>query len=235
MGIALTNRTFKILYFIYLFIVWIGGATYLTESDTLLSITAVISFILFIFSGHKFKINIIILLFVFFIINILSILFNGNEFDLNAYIGYNLRILIAYFSIAYFGWDFFVYYRKAIYIMAIISIPFYIIQLINIDFFINNFPNINMSSEERKEVDYWNFFIYTAHQGEFQGIARNCSFAIEPGHFAFLLGLSILLEFIQNDFHLNKVIIQEILVGITTFSTTYLPISSLIFLPDKII
>lgn len=40
-------------------------------------------------------------------------------------------------------------------------------------------------------------------------------------YFAFLLGLSILLEFIQNDFHLNKVIIQEILVGITTFSTTY--------------
>lgn len=219
--VNVNKESIKKKYFLFIFFIWIGGATIFTESDVLLAFTALLSFILFSLSGKKVKGSVIRLFLVFLFINVLSVLFNGNELSLSAYIGYNLRILIAYFTIAYLGWDFFDYYRKAIYIIALISIPFWIIQLIDTNFFVRYFSLINMSGELRASVDYWNFFVYTAHQGDFQGIIRNSGFGIEPGHFGFLLGFGMLLELIHNNFQFNKAIFRQMLIGVTTFSTTY--------------
>lgn len=223
------DEKLKLVYFIYLFIVFIGGATFLTESDILIAATFCFSLFLFVKDKCRFNPQIVIILLVFALINLFSLVVQGNEISLLTYVGYNLRILTAYFSIKYFGWDFFRYYLKAIYMIAWISIPFYLIQLLDLNFFIKYFSFLNMSGELRSSVNYWNGLIYTAHQGTYLGIPRNPGFTIEPGVFGYLLGFAIILELIQNDFRLNKHIKLEVCVGLTTFSTTFYIVLGLLF------
>lgn len=223
------DEKLKVAYFLYLFIVFVGGATFLTESDILIAATFCFSLFLFVRAKCQFNPQIVIILLVFAAINLFSLVVLGNEVSLMAYVGYNLRILTAYFSIKYFGWDFFRYYLKAIYMIAWISIPFYLIQLLDLNFFIKHFSFLNMSGELRSSVNYWNGLIYTAHQGTYLGIPRNPGFTIEPGVFGYLLGFAIILELIQNDFRLSKHIKLEICVGLTTFSTTFYIVLGLLF------
>lgn len=211
----------KNLYFIFIFIFWIGGATKLLESDLFLTITFIISLSLYIKTKKRLKLTYIVILLLFLLINIVSIFISGDGLNYLTLVGYLMRISIAYFTLEYLGWDFFSYYRKAIFIMALISIPFFIVQLFNANFFIRNLPSINMSGELRTSVDYWNFFIYTAHQGRYNGIIRNSGFAIEPGHFGYLLGFGLILESIKTGFKINTHIIVLIIVGLSTFSTTF--------------
>lgn len=217
----MTSRIIKIVYFIYIFIIYIGGATVLTESDTIIFATFLFSFVLFMSTNEKFDKGIIYLLFLLSFINLVSIIMFGLEVSIVVLVGYYLRLLTVYFTIKYLNKDFFIFFKKGIYLMAILSVPFYLVQLTNINFFINNFPEINMSGEIRASVNYWNFFVYTAHQGLFNGIARNSGFAVEPGHFGYLLGFGIILELLDSDFKINKRIVIEVLVGLTTFSTTF--------------
>lgn len=212
----------KKIYFIYIFLIWIGSATRYIESDILIFGTFIVSFFLFLKSKKKFSKKIAYLIIVYLFVNVLSILFNGNEFNLVAFVGYNLRILTAYFSISYLGKDFFRMYRNGVLIMAIISIPFYLIQLfLGANFFINNFGFLNLSSELRQSVNYWNCLFYTTHSTFTNFGIRNDGFCIEPGHFGGVLVLAIIFELIENHFKLNKRLGIMVVVGLTTFSTTY--------------
>lgn len=223
-------KTFKLIYFIYIFIIFVGGATKLVESDLLIFITFALSFYLYITTKSKFDINILLLLCLFGLINLFSVIVLGPELNINAYIGFNLRILTVYFSIKYFGWDFFRYYSKGIFIIALISVPLYTIQLFDVNFYINNFPGINMSGELRTSVNYWNCFIYTAHQGKYNDIIRNSGFGIEPGHFGFLIGLGMLLELIKTNFKINRRFVFLTTIGFSTFSSTFFIILALLIL-----
>jgi len=76
-----------------------------------------------------------------------------------------------------------------------------------------------MSGELRTSVGYWNCFLYTTHGGEAE--LRNDGFAVEPGHFGYLLGIAIFFNLIRNKFVINKKLIVLVIAGLTTMSTTF--------------
>ncbi|MEG1555150.1 MAG: hypothetical protein RR356_00280 [Bacteroidales bacterium] len=53
------------------------------------------------------------------------------------------------------------------------------------------------------------------------GLVRNSGFAAEPSYFGFYLALGIIIELIRNKYRFNKRASIELVVGLTTFSTTF--------------
>ncbi len=209
------------LFFLLILIFWIGGATKFLDNNEFLLWSFIISFLFFISKKKRINTGLIYIILYFGLINFLSWLFFHGNFSTETFIGYILRLVMAYFWISYFGWSFFEKYRKYVFIVALIGLPFYIIQIFDIDFFIKQFSNLNLSSEERVGVRYWNFIIYTAHQAQYAGITRNSGFAIEPGQYGYLIGFATILEIINSRFNFNYRTIVLIIIGLSTFSTSY--------------
>jgi hypothetical protein len=204
-------------------VLYISGATYWVEIDWLFIPIALLGLFIFTLQGCKWDRFIIYIFIAFVLLNMFSVLVNGSKFYFNAFAGYFFRIIIPYFLIKIFNDDFFVYYEKLIYFAALISLPLLLFEAYDRHFFMRYFADINMSNEERTSVGYWNFFIYTTHgAGKFRPIPlRNDGFAVEPGHFGYLLGIAIFYNLVNYNFKFNVRLLVMMLAGITTFSTTF--------------
>ena len=109
-----------------------------------------------------------------------------------------------------------VYYLiKVIFHLTVISIPIFCLQLVAGDLVyafgkLINFPHAHFSG-------YVNFLIFTyIKQHPFQ----NSGFSWEPGAFGFFLNLTLLLNFLTNDFTFDKKAKWFVVATITTLSTT---------------
>ena len=95
---------------------------------------------------QRFDAIILIPILVFALINFISVLKWGGlsvEF-LSNYVGYNIRFLTAYFFLKYVIANFFSFYDKTVYILALISVPFWLVQLFDFSFFHDYLNFINL-------------------------------------------------------------------------------------------
>ena len=212
-------RNLKNIYFT-LCMIYITGATFLTEIDWLIVPVAILGFICFSLKNLKWDPFISFFLLIFTLINIFSYTINGDEdFTIRSFIGYYFRILIPYFLIKIFNHSFFEKFEKFIYYGALISLPCFLILIFDPFFYNNYLSEFNMSGELRTQVGYWNCFFYTSHGG-YENI-RNDGFAIEPAHFGYLIGIALFHNLTVNNFKYNKRLIILTIAGLTTLSTTF--------------
>lgn len=101
-------------------------------------------------SKQRFDAIILIPILVFALINFISVLKWGGlstEF-LSNYVGYNIRFLTAYFFLKYVIANFFSFYDKTVYILALISVPFWLVQLFDFSFFHDYLDFINLTVDD---------------------------------------------------------------------------------------
>lgn len=175
-------------------------------------------------SRQKFDAVILVPILLFAAINFLSILKWGGfsiEFISN-YVGYNIRFLTAYFFLKYVIANFFSFYDKTMYVLALISVPFWLIQLFDFSFFHDylDFINLTVDGDPRER---WSFLIYTAYPSWVtEGILRNSGFTSEPSYFGFMLSFWICLRLMRNNIKIDRKMWIMIIIGLSTLSTTYL-------------
>ena len=220
MGNQISRNVISIVYFLF----------YVGSAPNLLARNAIVLLFFFFYglviamkSNKKFDAVILIPLLLFAVINFLSILKWGGfsmEF-LSNYVGYNLRYLTAYFFLKYVITNFFSFYDRLIYTLALISIPFWLVQLFDVSFFHDylGFMNLDGDGDQRNR---WHFLLYTAYPSWVNdGALRNSGFTSEPSFFGFLLLLWICLRLMRNRIKMDRKIWIVMSVGLTTLSTTY--------------
>lgn len=133
-------------------------------------------------------------------------------------------LILAYIHTNIFGKSFFSLYEKIIVYISALSIIFWMFSImmpsLSASFF-RQFPEANMST-------YGNTFLYLFTwmdpvKGQvFGNLNRNAGCAWEPGRFAIMLCLAILINLLRNGikFHNNKSIWVLLIALATTFSTT---------------
>lgn len=220
---------FKNFFLYFTFFVYFAGAPSVFASSNILI------FMCFLYSAlcaykdrRKFNCIVLFPMIMFALINIISIFRFGNGLDIQAYVGYNMRFIMAYFILKYVSNNFIDFFTKAIYLAALISIPFYLIQYIDVDFFYSNFSFLNMAQPQNIiSRQNWNCLVYTSFP-LLEGFIRNAGFTSEPSFFGFYLALGIIIEFIRSNYRFNKRGYVLLIVGLTTFSTTFYAVVILI-------
>lgn len=179
----------------------------------------------FLFSGIVFKLKkhsvdkFIIKIILFYIfINILSFFYNKTSFDYITFLGYILQILSSYFMIKIIGFDFFKKLEKIIFTLTLISLPLYFLEQLFRSEFISLSPFLNfITGEEQKEFGGWYIFVYMFSAW---GRGRNSGFMWEPGAFALMIILGLILHYFLNNGKLNTKRFSFYIISlITTFST----------------
>lgn len=116
------------------------------------------------------------------------------------------------------GPSFFIRLERIVFILSIITVPFYIVQLISPQLLASLAPHLNfMTSVEQKEFNGWYIFVYM-----FSGYGlhiRNSGFMWEPGAFAFMLILAILIRFHNNSIKLDRRVFLYFILIASTLST----------------
>lgn len=220
MGNQISRNVISIVYFLF----YVGSAPNLLARNTIVLLFFFFyGLVIAMKSNKKFDAVILIPLLLFAVINFLSILKWGGfsmEF-LSNYVGYNLRYLTAYFFLKYVITNFFSFYDRLIYTLALISIPFWLVQLFDVSFFHDylGFMNLDGDGDQRNR---WHFLLYTAYPSWVNdGALRNSGFTSEPSFFGFLLLLWICLRLMRNRIKMDREIWIVMSVGLTTLSTTY--------------
>ena len=175
-------------------------------------------------SKQRFDAIILIPILVFALINFISVLKWGGlstEF-LSNYVGYNIRFLTAYFFLKYVIANFFSFYDKTVYILALISVPFWLVQLFDFSFIHDYLDFINLTVDDDSR-ERWSFLIYTAYPSWVtDGLLRNSGFTSEPSFFGFILSFWICLRLTRNNIKIDRKMWIVMIIGLSTLSTTYL-------------
>jgi hypothetical protein len=178
----------------------------------------IFALIAFVFTNQRFDKFIFILIGFFIAINYVSGFFFG-AFDYYTLFGYMLRLTAPYLIIKVINIKLPDIFPKFALFMAIFSLPFYLIQMIDYRILLNLFPFFEqISTEIRLSVGKYNMFFHTM---DINSINRNNGFLWEPGGFGYFIGLAVTLLMLKSKFKFNSKIITLILIGLTTFSTTY--------------
>lgn len=123
-------------------------------------------------------------------------------------------IFVSYLYVALLKDKAMYYIGKYIAIGALISIPLYFLQL----FAGGLLLNIGSKLPFGPDIEgYVSFIVFTFVDGH---SIRNCGFAWEPGAFGCFLNIGLLLNFVHNDFKIDKRCIWIIIAIFTTLSTT---------------
>lgn len=177
----------------------------------------IFSAITFKLQGHSIDKIIYKIIVVYFIINFLSYLYNNTAFDYITFFGYILQILTSYFIIKIIGFDFFRKLEKVIFILTFISLPIYFLEQFFRSEFYSLSPFLNfMTGEEQQELGGWYVFIYMFSAW---GNGRNSGFMWEPGAFALMIIIGIILHYFTNNALNKRRILIYIISLISTFST----------------
>jgi len=113
--------------------------------------------------------------------------------------------------------EFFKILEEILYKLAVISLPLYVLQLINFNFL--QFMIVKVQSVIPFLVEnpnHSNIFIWGYQT---QALSRNQGFMWEPGAFAAILLVGILINLIFNNFSLNKKLVFMLIALLTTLST----------------
>lgn len=182
-------------------------------------------FFLFLINFGKINYFIVLSILLWFIINLGVSIFLGKEFLLMRSIRFvTTMILFPYIVLQIYREEFFIKLEKLFYILTIISIPLYILNVLFMQFF-NSMGIIfrHITNPILAEaVNYWSAGIYVnAIVQNYAGveIARNCGFMWEPGYFALIITLSMIIHLLVNGIKIDFKIWVYTLVMLTTFST----------------
>lgn len=206
--------TDKFLFFIFIFIT--ARASWIIGEDWFILIVFIITFFLFIQNKNRMDSIIFIIILFWIIINTASGLYNKTTFEVNSFIGEILKILTAYFILKIIGNKFFQKLENLIYKLAIISLPIFTLQLLFPQFFTYLATFLGgIVLKEQQDVNGWYIFIYM-HSG-FGDYYRNSGFMWEPGAFALMIILGVLLHLYYTDFKPN---LARLLIYLITLATT---------------
>ncbi|MGE5458725.1 MAG: hypothetical protein ACM3RX_10260 [Methanococcaceae archaeon] len=195
-------------------------ASFLSEFRESLVVLIILSLLIFIKRGIKLDKYFYIGTVYFIILTSIYLLaFPGKEHSFLTYLSHYAKLFYAYLTIKILKRDVFDLYHNVIVKLALISLPLFFFQLIlpDILFTINNTLTENLPFlKVRNNFSNTLLFSFTL---EYHPL-RNCGFMWEPGGFAGMLTIAILINLVRNRIQLNKQLFILIVALITTFSTT---------------
>lgn len=207
-------------YIFYIFIILFAArsANFL-ESRIFIILAFSSALILFIRKGLSFDRPIIILIILWSCINIIAYLRFGNITDVKiiTFISVTSRYLFPYLVFKIHAKTFFKNIETIIYTLGLISLPIFTVQLIYPTIFYDIAPYLNtFTVEEQQAAGGWyaGFYMFSGWAND-----RNCGFMWEPGAFAFMLILGVLLRLYKNNVKFDKYVIIYIIAILSTFST----------------
>ena len=220
---VMNNISYKILdkFIFIILIILISGASILSDFNE--SLIVVLFFFIIISNYKKIiydKIVFFIILFWVFI-NLFSSINNPTAFSSDEFFGIIIRVLISYLGIKIVGDSFWFKFENIIYRLVLISLPIYLLNLVLPELFNSLSPIFKPITSQifyRKEVqvNYWYSFFYT-NLGRDE--IRNSGFMWEPGAFAMMIIIALIINCLNNGIGLQKKIFIYILALITTMST----------------
>ena len=214
---ALKPAKFEHLLFVIFLFYGTGINSYNTNDISLIIMSAV--GLAYLFFVKKDSIDTIFwkVLAYWLVVNFFSWAFlGGYEYNITTLIGSLFKLTIGYVFIRIFKEKFFLWFEKAIFIMAIISIPFYLIQLYNPSL-LTSLP-FNFVAPERIKAGDWNGIIFN-----FQPVhpRQNSGFAGEPGTFGYYIGFAAIFNLFLNRGKFTKRFLLFLAMGLTTISTNF--------------
>lgn len=137
-------------------------------------------------------------------------------------------IALSHLVLSNVGKKFFKIFEDLTYFFAAVSIPLMIIQSFAYSFLYSTLRSLQAIMHiPLYDMEYVNVLFYTMNKG----VWRNCGFMWEPGGFATILSIAIIINLARNNFDIfNKRFIVLVLAMILTFSTAgYLVLSIIMF------
>lgn len=211
---------FDYLVFVLTIAIFSNTLSFVNESWFLICFGLCLFFKLLIKNRKEYK-SLILVLVVWSLINLSSFTFHQTTFGLITFLGYSVRLCIAFFLINIYGNRFWILLERFIFPLTFVSLILFFLNLIFPFFFyqLGSFfqPIVDeVYLQKDAQSGYWNNFFYT-YTGRNDG--RNAGFMWEPGSFALVLVLMILVNWINYGVFLNKRIFLYMFSILTTFST----------------
>lgn len=193
-----------------------ASASEIVHNEVFLTIITLLLGWIFLIKKKTFDNIIITVLLMWILINNLVSFVFQTKYDQITFLGFIIRFLYPYFALKLVGPYFFELLEKWIYRFSLVTIPFYIIQLLYPTFF-DYLQFLNFAIPEQYVRGGWYGFIFM--HSSWAGV-RNSGFMWEPGGFAFILSIGLLLSLVYEHFILNKKHLVYFLLILTTQSTT---------------
>jgi hypothetical protein len=201
-----------------IFFIGTNPATTWGTSDFILVFLSLIGLSYILFVKQERLEPILLYVFVLWVfVNFLSWSFLGSSgLKLTTFIGSCLKLFIGYAFMKIAKERFIVWFEKLTFALALLSIPFFIVQLVKPELFAS-IP-FNFVESGRRAEGHWNGIIFnysTYHP------LQNSGFGGESGTFGYYIGLAMIFNLILNHGKFTKRFLVFLLIGLTTFSTTY--------------
>lgn len=209
-------------YFIFILVITIFSSTlFFVDEPWFLIGLGLFLLIKLSFEKRKNFNQLLIVLFIWILINLTSFALNNSGFSFSTFIGYSIRICISFFLISLWGKNLWIILEKIIFVLVSISLFIFLLNLLFPDFFSElSFlfqPFIDeVYLRKDSQSHYWNNFFYT-YTGRNDG--RNSGFMWEPGSFALIIVLFVIVNWINNGIHFNKRILIYFIGIFSTLST----------------
>ena len=193
-----------------------ASATEIVNNEIFISILTIFLGVLFILSKQKIDNIILILILVWILINNASALIFQTMYDNITFLGFIVRFLYPYFALKMVGEQFFHILEKWIFRFSVVTIPFFLLQLFYPQVFdYLKFMNFAIPEQSVRGGWYGIVFMHSSWAG-----LRNSGFMWEPGGFAFILSIGLILRLIYDRFIFNKKHLLYVVLILTTQSTT---------------
>ncbi len=209
---------FENILYIFIIVLAAQSANFL-ENRIFLIISFIYTLIFFVVKKNSLDKPILFFIILWLLINFISLMCFANISRVSTitFLSLTSKLLLPYFIIKVLKQSFLIRIENIIFYLSLISLPIFLFQLYYPDFFYNISTSLNMFTiEEQQDNGGWYIGIYM-----FNGWApdRNSGFMWEPGAFAFIVFLAILIRLSINNFKLDYRIFVYSLAIISTFST----------------
>jgi hypothetical protein len=206
-----------LLYFL-IFIFAARSASFL-ESRIFIIIAFTLSLFLFLRKSNTFDRSIIILMGLWTLINIVAYLQFDNipDVPLINFLSVTARYLFPYFMLKIYKGNYVDSIERIIFTLAVISLPIFAIQVLFTNYFYAVAPYLNAITVTEQKVQggwYVGFYMFNSWD-----TFRNSGFMWEPGAFAFMLILGLLIRLHNNNVTFDKYVVLYGIAMLTTFST----------------
>lgn len=130
-------------------------------------------------------------------------------------------ILTPYLVLSFVGIEFWKLFEKWLFILTLISIPLFVLNVYYLSLFNNFKPLFDGITRDvlNATPNYWSCGIYTNAIESRSGLIRNYGFMWEPGYFALMIILGIIMHWQRNGIRLDKKFLVYGLALLSTFST----------------
>lgn len=154
------------------------------------------------------------------IINFVSSLLFSTPFKLAVFSFGIVNILLPYYLYSEYKINTLLYLEKIVYFLTIISLPLFLLNTIFPSYFDAVAPLFKPFTRQllaESSLSYWSIGLYTNALGS--SYLRNCGFMWEPGRFAVILIIFIIINWLLRGIKFDKKTIVYSIAIITTFST----------------